>query len=754
MNTKRKCKFFPPHSNDILNNARGENLIMKESTRRRIKTIKKVSVIIGALVIPLMYSYFYLGAFWDPYSKLDSVPVAIVNEDAGAVINGTERNAGRELCDKLKDDGSLDFSFVSAKKADAGVSGNKYYASITIPKDFSQDIASAATTDKTTAQLVYHVNEKRNYIASQILNNAKAKIQKELTGELDQQIVLTLANKVKTVPDELSTLSAGLHQMDSGASQLQNGSGQLVAGTDKLNAGGKTLASGTSSALSGSDSLALGTTKLAAGAKTLAAGSSSLASGAKDLDDGLARLLAGVNTMESKMPALASQTSQLNQGAQTLSAGVSKYVTSTNNTIDSIDTNITNASALMNTKSTDAEKLAVAQATLKGIQDGLKATDPQTGKTLRESGASLTAGAQTVASGTSQLAAGTAAGSELRTGLDAIQQGASDAKTGSAKIKSGADSVSAGASSVSDASAQVAAGASTLNDGLRTLDGGAAQLSMGLSKLAKSQKTMDSGITELASGISTGTKSVDSGLKSAKTQVSALDGLSDYAKEPVKVKTDTVYSVPNYGTAFAPYFMSLSLWVGGLIIFFGIYYDVDKRYKYLCRDSENKVIRTFSYLVLALAQALLLAFLVKAALGLSVDNFGAYIAACCFVSVVFIAIIQFFIVELGDLGKFLSLLLLILQLTSCGGTFPMETVPSFFRHLYPFMPMTYSVGLFKETISGNVGTSMKMNIIVLGMYLAAALIATILMIVMKKGARELRKSRKIAARAQRPELGV
>jgi len=103
--------------------------------------------------------------------------------------------------------------------------------------------------------------------------------------------------------------------------------------------------------------------------------------------------------------------------------------------------------------------------------------------------------------------------------------------------------------------------------------------------------------------------------------------------------------------------MSLSLWVGGLIIFFGIYYDVDKRYKYLCRDSENKVIRTFSYLVLALAQALLLAFLVKAALGLSVDNFGAYIAACCFVSVVFIAIIQFFIVELGDLGKFLSLLL-------------------------------------------------------------------------------------------------
>ncbi|MEG0157628.1 MAG: YhgE/Pip domain-containing protein, partial [Anaerovoracaceae bacterium] len=74
----------------------------------------------------------------------------------------------------------------------------------------------------------------------------------------------------------------------------------------------------------------------------------------------------------------------------------------------------------------------------------------------------------------------------------------------------------------------------------------------------------------------------------------------------------------NYGTAFAPYFLSLSLWVGGLIIFFGIYLDVDKRYKYLCRDSENKVIRSFVYLLLGLAQAVVLSLVIKFGLGLEV----------------------------------------------------------------------------------------------------------------------------------------
>ena len=77
------------------------------------KTIIKAAVIIGVLIIPLMYSYFYLSAFWDPYSRLQDVSVAVVNLDQGAKINGKDRNVGKEICDNLEEDGSLDFHFVS-----------------------------------------------------------------------------------------------------------------------------------------------------------------------------------------------------------------------------------------------------------------------------------------------------------------------------------------------------------------------------------------------------------------------------------------------------------------------------------------------------------------------------------------------------------------------------------------------------------------------------------------------------------------
>ena len=112
---------------------------MKE--KKKTPWIMKAAIIIGVLVIPLLYSYFYLGAFWDPYARLDDVPVAVVNLDSGAVINGEERNLGQEICDNLEKDGTLKFVFTDNADAEQGVLENDYYASITIPKDFSLSIS-------------------------------------------------------------------------------------------------------------------------------------------------------------------------------------------------------------------------------------------------------------------------------------------------------------------------------------------------------------------------------------------------------------------------------------------------------------------------------------------------------------------------------------------------------------------------------------------------------------------------------------
>ena len=136
------------------------------------------------------------------------------------------------------------------------------------------------------------------------------------------------------------------------------------------------------------------------------------------------------------------------------------------------------------------------------------------------------------------------------------------------------------------------------------------------------------------------------------------------------------------------------------MIFFGIYFDPDRKFKLLSRHSRHPLKRTLAYLLLGLAQAVLLCLILMVGLGLRVNDLPLFILGSCLVSLVFVNLIQLFLLFFQNVGKFLAIALLILQLTSCGGTFPMETVPKLFHHLYPFLPMTYSVGLFKEAISG------------------------------------------------------
>ena len=165
------------------------------------KTIIKAAVIIGVLIIPLMYSYFYLSAFWDPYSRLQDVSVAVVNLDKGAKINGKDRNVGKEICDHLEEDGSLNFHFVSEADAKDGLMNDKYYAEVLIPADLTDSISTASkNTKKQHAQIQYVANQKRNYLASQILESGMMPTIKEtVNGAVNKEITATLTDKLYSV---------------------------------------------------------------------------------------------------------------------------------------------------------------------------------------------------------------------------------------------------------------------------------------------------------------------------------------------------------------------------------------------------------------------------------------------------------------------------------------------------------------------------------------------------------------------------
>lgn len=645
--------------------------------------IKRIIIILGIVIIPLMYSYFYLSAFWDPYSKLEDLPVAIVNKDEGTIIDEKERNIGNELKEKMQKSESLNFCFVSKEEADSGITDGKYYAVIVIPNDFSKNITSVNSEEKTSAKLIYSPNEKTNYLASQILSKAILQITDGVKENVVGEVVGELSGKLQEVPSELTKINDGVSKLSDGASQVNTGATTLKNGINTLNTNYSTF------------NLAF---------TNLSNGATKLNDGSKNLDSGISKVYEGSKTLESSTKNL----SKINDSAKALNVGTNTLNVSTNAYVTGVNAYIAQSNeigARIGAYVT-ANPSAMADSNIQYIMGVI--TNPNASvqvNALKNGGQSLVSGTKTLNDNMTLLANGTTDLYKINEGVNSLTSGLEQVKNGSSSLVNGTEELKTGVNKISVASNSVLTG-------INKLSNGATELNNGTTKVEEGLKTANS---EITNGIST-----------TNEQLTKLNGVTEFTKEPVKVEQETISSVPNYGTAFSSYFMSLSLWVGGLIIFVGIYLDADEKFKILSRHSTRKVLRTFIYLIIGVVQALLLAIVLRTALKLEVVNIPLYYLSCVLVSVVFISIIQFLMINFKDVGKFAVIVLLILQLTSCGGTFPMQLVPKFFNILYPFMPMTYSVNLFKEVISGGDMGVIIQNTIILSVMLISFVAFTII----------------------------
>lgn len=819
---------------------------MAKEKSKTLKRIGQAITIIGVIVIPLLYSYFYLGAFWDPYARLNDVPVAIVNMDEGAEINGKDRNIGEEVCNNLLEDGTLKFIETTDADAKDGVLNQKYYASITVPEDFSKCVATASQdTEKLHSKVIYSGNQKKNYLAAQIIENAMPKIQLKVNSSIDKEIISTLSEQISSVPDQMEELQDGLDKLHNGSVDLKDGTKQLNNGAGELKTGAKKLDDGTHKLNSNVPALKSGVSQLYDGSSKLNLGVKTLQGGLTQYTDGVSKANDGASTLKAGIEEYTAGVSQANDGASTLKAGITEYtngVSAANTGADTLKAGISQYTAGVSTAKAGADQLKTsletytagvdtlnssygqfstglnnAAAGVKNLKQSLSAMDYNSAMDLIESGdpakvaqgrAMISAYFSGISGGVNQIdsAFGSASSNGTLLNADAtIKAGLSSLAGNNTAINNGMSAISTGLSTLQANNATLNGGMSQLSNGLTTLEsnndklnGGASQLSSGLSLLESNNATLNGGTAQLSTGLNTltqnnkklndgaaqlndgslqlktglnslngkvpvlssgikqlangsnqlyngvaklkdgtgklndGATQLQDGLKTAKDGVDdsvadtvkklgALDGLAEYAEEPVKTETVNVQPVENYGSAFAPYFMCLSLWVGGLMIFFGIYLDYNKKIKSLTKDGKyfrNKII---AFSLIGLAQGGALAMVIKFALGITVNNFAFLVLSCAVVSMCFMSIIQFLIMALGNAGKFLALFLLILQLTSCAGTFPVETQSEFFQFINKILPMTYATQLFKEAISGTVGDWAIKNFVVIVIFWVAAI---------------------------------
>ena len=588
-------------------------------------------IIAAVLIIPFMYSFFYLKAYWNPYGEgnIDNLPVAIVNKDTG--------DKGKNLITSIKDSKKLKLSVIDEDAAMDGLYDKDYYAVITIPKDFSESMESAATNNKKHATITYSPNEKSNYLASQIINNVVSAVEKKLDNEVNSAIVGNLSDTVKEVPDKLQTISDGFTALNEGTEQLKSGSESLSEGTKTLNENYNKFNDGVKS-------LQEGTNKLATGAKEF-----------NSLTSGLTELTGGVSTIKN--------------GSDLYTSNFSNYVNGVNNVLTNTN-NLANIVIQTTCARIDAGDPSITEYDKNAclIAKGVLANNPKYGNTNAIN--YLTSSGNTLNSSNLQINAGI---TELNNKVSALG-------TVEPKIK------------------ELQEGANSLLDGANTLYDSSEQIKSGISSLTNGANTLNNGIENLNSSVKSAKTELDNNINTTKEEVKKVDGLSNYSEEPVRVKTNEVNKVSSYGTAFSPFFISIALWVGCLMLYIVLFFDKEERFKKLSINNPNLLQRTLCYHGLATVAGVVLGILLQLLLDFDITNILLYYISIVLIANTFVAIIELLIVNFKDIGKFIALILLVLQLAAAGGTFPIETVTKGFRWLHPLLPMTYTIDLLRESL--------------------------------------------------------
>lgn len=697
-----------------------------------LKNSKAIKYIILAVVllIPVIYSFFYLKAYWDPYGNLKDVSVAMVNLDEGT--------RGAELIKSMQEaENTLGFTEVSYDDAIKGLGDDKYYAMITIPKDFTASLESAKDEQKQKAIITFTPNKRKNYLSYQIINSGLKTAEMQLQSKVSAEVAGTMSEKLGEVPESLDKIQNGVEQVQGGSEKLTSGLGELSSGVNTLNTKYTEFDNGIKSADDGSNKIKDGLSQSNEGTQKLAQGSSDLENGVKqintalnnadtskitDLTNGIEMLNSGVNGdagltngINSYIAGVHQYEDNIENGAKQLQAGLTQYVdgqNSLNQNQDSVlqgisdyydaltsagapvDSNLTTL-ALSAKQILQAESqagLTTAGETLKTGVSALanaKSTDGFTA--LQQGEEKLKAGSSQIGAGVEQLHNSTSQILTLGNSINALKYNLGKVEDGAGQLKNGVNTLQSGTE-------QLKTGADSLSNGLNELNKNSSLIKNSLQQLDDGAKSALDGSKQLTDGIGTLKTSIQEGKDTAKEQIKKLDGIKEFVEDPVEFKEESFGEVSSYGVAFTPLFLSIGLWVGALMLYVVLYYDQKHRFTMLDHDNENKILQNCIYLALGAVEGLATGIILKALLGFNVASVGIYLFECVLTGMAFTMIMQFLIRNLGDIGKFLALIILVLQLAASGGTFPTETISQVFQGFTAWLPMTYTIRIFKDCL--------------------------------------------------------
>ena len=544
-----------------------------------------------------------------------------------------------------------------------------FYAVVTIPSDFSQKAASITKSEPQQAVINFTTTPAKNYIGSLVSNQAAAKVKSSVSEQITQAYA-------KGILENLDKLGIGLDAAANGASTLHDGLGRLQSGTQTY----------------------------VGGVKQLAVNQQSLAGGLAQLSDGSRKLQAGLGQLSNNLPT-ESQLSQLSNGMKQLQSGINQLNASVSNPSPVLMAQQnkveTEAQTLVQTMQDSAPDLLAAGGTLQtlGTQAAASGSNsttislPQISNISRAFTKTQTIIAQTTTllndlqTLTQQLSAQQ---TQLQAGVSALNNGVN-------QLAPNAITAFNGYNSVRFANNQLLAGSASLTNGLSEAKSGSQKLANGASLLESRSGALIDGTSQLANGADTLANKLADASNRIKIQPTGATTQQQIAN-PVKSEMTEKGNVPNYGYALSPYVLSLSLFVGAIVL--NVIYPIRKTFS----EQESAIRWWLSKAsvagVAAFMQATILMLVMVFFLGLTPEHPAHFIGAIYLTSFAYMSIVSLLVIVLDNPGRFLAMVLLVLQLGSSEGTFPIQTANGFFQAINPLVPMTYSIRALRQAISG------------------------------------------------------
>lgn len=688
------------------------------------KNVIALIVIFGITIVPSLYAWFNIAASWDPYKNTGNLKVAVASLDKGydGELLPVRLNLGNDIISSLRENTQLHWIFTDAKDASNGVRSGKYYASVVISETFSKDMMSLFSSETTHPTITYCINEKENAIAPKVTEKGADAIRQEINETFTETISKTALDAFRFVADVSAekgdaslaeNLSASLAEI---SADLDSASGTVQAFSDMTDAASLMLDT-TSVIFSHTGD----GTKTSLGALTDAGnGIASLSSALSGTTDAVSQALSDGETYYSSV------SSTIQTALDAYSTDADAAFTSLNAVSNRIQTVIDGYTSLADSltaiKNANPNLSLVIDPILKQIstavehQTNLKAE-------LDNAGIKITGAVQNADS--------------LKTEIDGLIK---ESLTSTSEVKDSyeatvknqlenlAGSLGSTGSSVSALLTQLNEGASDLTDITNSASDDLALIHTSLSD----SSTLLSNVSEQLSSASEALLNPNRDGLSVLTDLLAQkpEAIAAFLASPVSLSEHPVYPIENYGSAMAPFYSTLAMWVGGVVLAAMLKVNVSGKALtgvFNPKPHETYIGRSLLFIAIGLLQSSLICLGDLFYLNIQCQHPVYLLFAGWFTSIVYVSIIYALTVSFGDIGKAVCVVLLVMQVAGSGGTFPIEVAPDFFQKVYPLLPFTHSMNAMRECIAGFYSTVYWKELGTLALFLIPALLLGLLL---------------------------